>query len=107
MHYRSSKKYQFDKKGNLPVDAVGLYVVEINRTMIETTQYRTPGQLIQALLDARGWTQRVLAVVLKADETGINKIIAGKRPLDAEMALALSGIFGVPAETFLELQKQY
>jgi HTH-type transcriptional regulator/antitoxin HigA len=75
--------------------------------MIETTQYRTPGQLIQVLLESRGWTQRVLAVVLKADETQIGKIIAGKRPLDAEMALVLSGIFGEPAETFLELQKKY
>jgi len=46
-------------------------------------------------------------VVLKADETGINKIIAGKRPVDAEMALALSGIFGVSAESFLDLQKSY
>jgi HTH-type transcriptional regulator/antitoxin HigA len=98
---------QFDKKGNLPVDMVILCMVDLPRKMIETTQYRTPGQFIQALLDARGWTQRVLAVVLKADETGINKIIAGKRPLDAEMALALSGIFGEPAETFLELQKKY
>src|SRR5271170_3935774 len=75
--------------------------------MSETTQYRTPGQLIQALLESRGWTQRVLAVVLKADETQIGKIITGKRPLDAEMALALSGIFGEPAETFVELQKKY
>jgi HTH-type transcriptional regulator / antitoxin HigA len=91
----------------LPVDIVGLHVVVFNRNMIETTQFKTPGQLIQALLDDRGWTQRVLAVVLKADETGINKILAGKRPLDADLALALSGIFGVPAEKFLELQKTY
>jgi len=75
--------------------------------MLENAEYRTPGQLIQALLDARGWSQRVLAVVLKADETGINKIVSGKRPVDAEMALALSRIFGVKPERFLELQKSY
>jgi len=69
--------------------------------------YKTPGQLIQDLLDERGWTQRVLAIVLAADETGINKIISGKRPLDAEMALLLSELFGVEAERFLELQKSY
>lgn len=69
--------------------------------------FRTPGQFIQYLLDSRGWTQRVLAIVLKADETGINKIISGKRPLDAEMAIDLSRIFEVPAEQFLELQKDY
>jgi HTH-type transcriptional regulator/antitoxin HigA len=75
--------------------------------MIDSTQYRTPGQYIQALLEERGWSQRVLAIVLKADETGINKIIAGKRPLDAEMALALAGIFEVDAEQFLKLQNKY
>ena len=75
--------------------------------MNENPSCRTPGQLIQHLLDARGWTKRVLAVILKTDETGLNKIIAGKRPLDAEMALALSEIFDVPAETFLDLQKSY
>ena len=75
--------------------------------MIETTQYRTPGQLIQALLDARGWTQRVLSVVLNTSETGINKIIAGKQPVDAEMAIALQGIFGIDADKFLTLQKSY
>src|SRR5262249_44071489 len=67
----------------------------------------TPGQLIQDLLDKRGWTQRVLAVILQADETGINKIIAGKRPLDAEMALSLSKVFKVEADRFLQLQKSY
>lgn len=75
--------------------------------MTNDAQHRTPGQLIQELLDSRGWTQRVLAIVLGADETGVNKIIAGKRAVDAELALALSELFGVPAERFLELQKTY
>jgi len=71
------------------------------------TDFRTPGQLIQALLDSRGWTQRVLAIILGVDETGINKIVAGKRPVDAEMALMLGDTFSVPAERFLELQKSF
>lgn len=75
--------------------------------MEDFTQFRMPGQLIQALLDARGWSQRVLAVVLNADETGMNKIIAGKRAVDAEMAIALSGIFDIEPEKFLELQKKW
>jgi len=74
--------------------------------MLETS-YRTPGQLIQALLDARGWTQRVLAAILNTSETGLNKIISGKQPLDAEMAISLSTVFDVPAERFLDLQKSY
>ena len=74
---------------------------------IPSQEYKTPGQLIQALLDSRGWTQRVLAIVLKLDETGLNKIIAGKRTVDADLALGLSEIFGIPAERFLQLQKDY
>jgi HTH-type transcriptional regulator / antitoxin HigA len=70
-------------------------------------EYKTPGQLIQALLDSRGWSQRVLAIVLCVDETGLNKIVAGKRPVDAELALRLSIIFGVSAEDILDLQKEY
>ncbi len=69
--------------------------------------YRTPGQLIAKLLEERGWTQRVLAVVLGIEETGLFKLVAGKKNLDAKMALKLGEVFGVPAETFLELQKSY
>lgn len=75
--------------------------------MIDLPQFKTPGQLIQSLLESRGWTQRVLAVVLKMDETQIGKIIAGKRPLDAELAIALGNVFGTPPENFLTLQKNY
>lgn len=69
--------------------------------------YRIPGQLIQKLIDDRGWTQKVLAIVLGVDETGINKIIAGRRPVDSELALALSELFEVPAEKFMELQMSF
>jgi HTH-type transcriptional regulator / antitoxin HigA len=71
------------------------------------TDYKTPGQLIQALLESRGWTQRVLAIVLDIDETGLNKIVAGKRAIDADLALSLSQVFDVRAEQFLHLQKEY
>lgn len=72
-----------------------------------TEHFKTPGQLIASLLEDRQWTQKVLAAVLDADETGINKIIAGKRAVDAKMALALGELFEVPAEDFLLLQKKY
>lgn len=69
--------------------------------------YRTPGQLIEALLGERGWTQKILAIIIGVDETGLNKIVAGKRQLTAELALLLSEVFEVPAEDFLNLQKEY
>jgi HTH-type transcriptional regulator / antitoxin HigA len=75
--------------------------------MSDQPEYRTPGQYIQALLESRGWTQKVLAIVLGVDESVINKIITGKRALDAELALGLSEVFSISAEQLLELQKTY
>ena len=74
---------------------------------LESTSFRTPGQLLEALLKDRGWTQRVLALVLGIDETGVNRIVADKRPVDAELALSFEELFGVPAERFLGLQQEY
>ena len=74
---------------------------------MEIANYRTPGQLIETLLNERGWTQRLLAVILNVGETGINKIISGKQPVDAQMAIVLGEVFGIPAEDFLSLQKEY
>lgn len=70
-------------------------------------EHKTPGQLIAALLAERGWTQRVLAIVLAMDETGINKLVSDKRSVDATLALALEEVFQVPAERFLELQRSF
>jgi HTH-type transcriptional regulator / antitoxin HigA len=73
----------------------------------ETDDFRTPGHLLEALLQERGWSQRLLAVVLDMDETGINRMVANKRPIDADLALRLEELFGVSAERFLDLQKKY
>lgn len=70
-------------------------------------EYRTPGQMIAGILNERGWTQRVLAIVLRMDETGINKLVSDKRPVDAPLALALEEVFGIPADRFLELQRSF
>ncbi len=66
-----------------------------------------PGQLIAQLLEDRQWSQRTLAVVLEKDESTINKIIAGKGAVTTDTALALEDVFGVAAERFLELQREY
>ncbi len=70
-------------------------------------EFKTPGQLISSLLDEKGWTQRVLAIVLGMDETGINKIVADKRPVSADLAIALEDVFTVPAQRFLDLQRDF
>jgi HTH-type transcriptional regulator/antitoxin HigA len=68
---------------------------------------RTPGQLITELLKARGWTNRVLAMVLGVNDPIVSKMAGDKRPVDAAMALALEDVFGVPAERFVDLQSRY
>jgi len=69
--------------------------------------YRTPGQFIDALLSQRGWTQRLLAIILGVDETGLNHIVSGKRAVSAEMAILLGETFDVQPEKFLALQRDY
>jgi HTH-type transcriptional regulator / antitoxin HigA len=73
----------------------------------EMTKHTKPGQLIEDLLNDRNWSQRTLAVVLGKDESTINKIVSGKGAVTTETALALEDVFGVKAEKFLELQRQY
>lgn len=72
---------------------------------MENSQFRTPGQLIEALLAERGWNNRILAAVLEAEETGISKLISSKKAVTPEVAISLEEVFGVPAERFLELQR--
>ena len=75
--------------------------------MIEKDSFRTPGQMIMALINERGWTQRTLAIIMGIDETLMNHLAADRRAVTAKMAILLSETLGVPAEDFLELQKQY
>lgn len=79
--------------------------VGIESQTMNTTKYRTPGQLIEALLLERGWSNRVLAAVLDLEETGVSKLISAKKAVTPEMSILLEEVFQVPAETFLELQR--
>lgn len=69
--------------------------------------YRTPGQLILALLGERGWTQRTLAAALGLSDQGMHRIVNDKQPVDARLALMLEEVFGEPAESFLGLQQSF
>ena len=73
--------------------------------MPDENDHKTPGQLIDALLQEKGWSKRVLAIVIGVDETNLNRMVSDKRPLTPEVALALEDVFGVPAERFLQLQR--
>lgn len=69
--------------------------------------YKTPGQLIVALLEERGWTQKILASVLDISTSRLSRVVAGTQPVTAELALALGEVFSEEPERFLEIQKKY
>lgn len=73
----------------------------------DTPEHRTPGQLVEQLLEGRGWSKRVLGIVIGMDESSVGKIVAGRKAVDAPLALVLGEVFGVEAERFLELQRTY
>ena len=75
--------------------------------MWDDSTYRTPGQLIQDTLERRGWTQRVLAMVLGIDEATINKVITGKKALDATLALQMAEVLEIDAKRLMALQTAY
>jgi HTH-type transcriptional regulator/antitoxin HigA len=66
-----------------------------------------PGEFIREELEARGWTQRDLAYVLGIDDAALNKIIAGRSGISADMAKKLAAAFDVSPELFINLQSAY
>src|SRR5712691_10685443 len=96
------------KSVNLPIYRLGQFCENGNMLKpLKNADVKTPGQLIERLLAERGWTQRVLAIVLNVDDSGLNKVVSGKRPITAEMAIALGEVFSVEPDQFMELQKAY
>ncbi len=74
---------------------------------IYSSDIRTPGQLIEALLNERGWNKRTLAVVLAVDEATVNRWISDKQAVNASIAISLEDVLEAPAERFLELQRAF
>ena len=75
--------------------------------MVKPSGFRSPGQFIRAQLQQRGWTQRFLALVLGVEESVVNKLVLDNRAVSAEMAIRLSEVLRIDAETILGLQKSY
>jgi HTH-type transcriptional regulator / antitoxin HigA len=67
----------------------------------------TPGQLVEELATRRGWSKRVLAVVLGIDESRLQRILSGRQPIDVPTAIGVSEVLEVSAERLLELQTKY
>lgn len=66
-----------------------------------------PGEFVRDELEARGWTQADLAVILNKPLPAVNEIIAGKKAITPETAQALGDAFGVGPEFWLNLESAY
>lgn len=75
--------------------------------MTSGVEHLTPGQFVADLLEERGWTQQTLAAVLPMDKSVVAKIVNGRRPISAELALDLAEVFEVDPFRFLDLQARF
>ena len=66
-------------------------------------QHQKPGHLIHDLMEERGLNQRVISIVLGIHETIVNKVISGRRRVDAEMAIGLGELFQIDPVAFLDV----
>lgn len=66
-----------------------------------------PGEILQEELEVRNWTQADLAEILGRPVQAINEIIAGKKAITPDTALALSEALGTSPEYWLNLESAY
>ena len=66
-----------------------------------------PGESIRVELEAREWSQRLLASKMKRPVQAINEILGGKRQITPETAIELGRVFGTSAELWLGMELRY
>jgi len=67
----------------------------------------TPGQMIEAQLRERGWTQRTLAKVLGVSEQTVSSLMKGRTKVSTELALKLRAILDIDADELVKLQASF
>lgn len=67
----------------------------------------TPGEFIKEELEARGWTQEVLAEITGMPSPVISNIVNGKRAVSADVASNLAAAFGTTAQFWMNLETSY
>lgn len=66
-----------------------------------------PGAVIKQELERRGWEQQDLAFILGRQPSEISGLIAGTKPINAELAQELATALGKTAEYWLSLEASY
>jgi addiction module HigA family antidote len=66
-----------------------------------------PGRIIQREIEARGWSQKDLAVILNRPFQAVNEIINGVKQITPETAIELGVAFGTSSELWMNLETKY
>lgn len=66
-----------------------------------------PGEFIKDELDARGWTQDVLAEITGISAPAISNVIKGKRAISVDIASGLAAAFDTTAQFWMNLETSY
>ena len=66
-----------------------------------------PGRIVRRELEARGWTQNVLAEIMGRPPQAISEIINARKAITPETACQLAAAFGTSAEVWLNLESNY
>lgn len=66
-----------------------------------------PGEVLKDELEARGISQRQLALSMGMGYSVVNEILNGHRPLTAATALMFEAALDVPADSLMYLQTKY
>ena len=67
----------------------------------------SPGQVIAKELEARGWTQRDLAVIMGRPYQAINEIVNGSKQITPDTARELAKAFGTSMDFWMNLESNY
>lgn len=104
--YKERKKDEASTRGCWTTGGKGCGLHEMNETLI-ATRTTIPGHILQRELDARGWTQKKLAEMMRCPLKTINMICLGQKRITARMASRLADAFGTSPELWLNLEMQY
>jgi HTH-type transcriptional regulator/antitoxin HigA len=66
-----------------------------------------PGEILRDELEARGWTQDVLAEITGIPGSAISNIVNGKRAISVDIASSLAAAFGTTAQFWMNLETSY
>jgi HTH-type transcriptional regulator/antitoxin HigA len=75
--------------------------------MVDQNSRRTPGELVRAAMEAKGWNQSDLAFALGTTTAAVNQILSDKRSISPNMALALALALDERAELFARVQAEW